>query len=423
MPRNLVDLLAEEEWENPISEGVLTASAAPAASPLAALAATELPEDTADPGVTAPATSPTPKSTTPRLRDDELLRAQGRARASSRRANFGRAMDEILGAAGGYKASDSFWDNVERQGAQGVADLKERRGMERQGRLDAQADALTSARVAALESKGPKKGRYALLAGPLGVTPEALDNADPAVVRSMVELVKAGKAVEAKRLADEEQRKWLETEHVKDRSSRERAAALSAGAKSDLSDSKSNVPGLEKVEGATPTEDDAKKVKVTMDAANRMKPLIAQLRALHNVHGTELVGSAANEMEQIMTAIKLEAKTIAELGALSGPDLALMNQLSGIDPTSLKANAKALFGLDNTKSALTQLERWIDTSVDAKKKTYGYRDKPGTAPAPRVATPESAQVRKAYSPSTGKTYLIDASGQKVGEEEGDTRGR
>ena len=64
--------------------------------------------------------------------------------------------------------------------------------------------------------------------------------------------------------------------------------------------------------------------------------------------GTELYGENATRMNQLLTAIKIEAKNIAELGALSGPDNELMEQLAGVDTTSFGANLKALFGSDNT---------------------------------------------------------------------------
>jgi hypothetical protein len=165
---------------------------------------------------------------------------------------------------------------------------------------------------------------------------------------------------------------------------RQRVAAQAAsGAKEAAAAQGTTVPGLEVSPGAAPTPDDAKKVKTTLDAAGRLKPLVQQLRALHGDKGTELFGADANKMSQIVTAIKLEAKTIAELGALSGPDLDLMNQLSGMDPTTFSANIKAMFGVDNTQEALAQLDTWMENAVKSKKDTYGYRD----APKPETGVP------------------------------------
>lgn len=137
------------------------------------------------------------------------------------------------------------------------------------------------------------------------------------------------------------------------------------------------IPGLEVEPGAAPTAEDAKKVKTAMVAAEKIRGLTGQLRALHQRNGTEYGGTAGTNMGQLATAIQIEAKTIAELGALSGPDQALMESLAGADPSTFWANAKAVFGVDNTQAALDQLEKWVGTQVGAVQRVYGYRPSRG----------------------------------------------
>jgi hypothetical protein len=137
------------------------------------------------------------------------------------------------------------------------------------------------------------------------------------------------------------------------------------------------IPGLEVEPGAAPTPEDAKKVKASRVAAEKMRGYVGELRALHQKYGTEYGGAAGTRMEQLGKAIQLEAKTIAELGALSGPDQALMESISGADPSGLGANLKALVGVDNTGTALDGLEQWVATQEDATKRVYGYRNAAG----------------------------------------------
>jgi hypothetical protein len=177
------------------------------------------------------------------------------------------------------------------------------------------------------------------------------------------------------------------------------------------------IPGLEVEPGAAPTQDDAKKVKASRVAAEKMRGYVAELRELHGKYGTEYGGAAGTRMEQLGKAIQLEAKTIAELGALSGSDLDLMQSISGADPASLGANVKALVGIDNTATALQGLEKWVGTQEGATQRVYGYRPAGGQ---PQASA--SAGERKQYSPSRNVTRVLDAQGNVVRTEQGDTRG-
>lgn len=135
-----------------------------------------------------------------------------------------------------------------------------------------------------------------------------------------------------------------------------------------------NIAGLQKIPGADPTTEDAKKVKQSMAAANRMKNYVSELRDLHSKYGTEYGGQVGNRMEQLTKQIQIEGKNIAELGALSGPDMGLMTSLVQADPGSFGSNVKALFGSDNTQNALTGLEKWVDDTLAGNKSAYGYQD-------------------------------------------------
>ena len=325
--------------------------------------------------------------------DSELEGARQSSDDAFLRAQRGRAGSDFIAAFGGYKPDNSFWDAEEAHGKQGVADLEKKRAMLRQGKQDSRQERLDEAasQLQQLEmakrTKALQPGQNAALAKLFGVAPEVLDGMTPEGRKEFLDAWKSNNTVQAAKLAkeaereyqlgrDETSRKYHHEEGLIRDASHERAMANAAGAKA----AEATVPGLEAAPGASPTAEDAKKVKATLDAANRLKPMVAQLRELHAKHGATMTGEAAQTMDSITTAIKLEAKTIAELGALSGPDMALMNQLAGMDPTSMMTKLKSTFGVDTTQQALQQLDKWVDTQVAAKKKTYGYQDKPA-APA------------------------------------------
>lgn len=146
------------------------------------------------------------------------------------------------------------------------------------------------------------------------------------------------------------------------------------------------VPGFDVQPGVRPTPQDAETIKKINAANGEMLRSISDLRRLHAQYGTKVTGAGALNMRQTLTALKLAAKTIADLGALSGPDMGLMNDLAGGDPTTIEASAKAFFGVDNTEAALQQLERWAQNRISAAAEARGYRPKPAGQPARAPAT-------------------------------------
>lgn len=161
------------------------------------------------------------------------------------------------------------------------------------------------------------------------------------------------------------------------------------------------IPGYEIAPDAAPTPDDAKKVKASLASATRLKGDAAELRRLYRQHGTKLTGPVATRMGQLATSIALEAKTVAELGALTGPDLDLVNKLSASDPASLMSNVKDLFGMDETETGLDGLVRWADQTVESNLQTFGYVRSPTSASgtsAPPSAAPHG--MKSSLTPST-----------------------
>lgn len=177
------------------------------------------------------------------------------------------------------------------------------------------------------------------------------------------------------------------------------------------------VPGLEVVPGAAPTADDAKKVKASMASRERMQRQVQELRELYSGKdgtpgvGTEFVGPSATRMKQLMTGIKLEGKTLAELGALSGPDEALMDSVAGADPTSLVENLKAFipFRGDTIPTAMDGVEKWATSQTESNQKAYGYQPKGGGVPKAQAAQAGGSGGKKvAVDPKTGERLSVDS---------------
>lgn len=143
------------------------------------------------------------------------------------------------------------------------------------------------------------------------------------------------------------------------------------------------------------TGEDPSKVKKAESSAQRMRSAIDRLKALHAANGPTMTGDVGNQMGQLVTEIQMEAKNLAELGALSGPDMDLMRKLAGTDPTSLWVNT---LGSDNTQKSLDELGAWVDSMAGAAKKVYGTTGAvPSTA---RPAAPAKPQAAPAPAPTT-----------------------
>jgi hypothetical protein len=192
--------------------------------------------------------------------------------------------------------------------------------------------------------------------------------------------------------------------------SAERAAATAAGRKDagDVKKAGEDVPpGWVVSPGANPGAESRKKFTGLVTTAERMKGLTNQMRAA--LKGTTGMGrtldpATKTKLQQLSTQIQIEAKDVAGLGALSGPDMGLMNQMAA-DPTSIMANLTTDF-----PTMLGQLDKWADNSVAASSKATGIvRGSGGGAAAPGVK-PARKQSK------SGRWMVQDADGEWSWEE-------
>lgn len=100
-------------------------------------------------------------------------------------------------------------------------------------------------------------------------------------------------------------------------------------------------------------------------ADNEMRGLTAEMRKLLAAAGAgRLVPGSNARIKQLATEIKIAGKNVAALGALSGPDMSLMDAIAG-DPTKLGSLAR------DTGALLDGLDHWGRNSVEAKAKGLG----------------------------------------------------
>lgn len=125
---------------------------------------------------------------------------------------------------------------------------------------------------------------------------------------------------------------------------------------------------------ATKTQNEAFEKLVFAD--KKMRGLTNKMRQMLTKYGAmRLVpGPAQNDIKQLATELQIETKNVAELGAVSGPDMGLMTSIAG-DPSKLGSVARDLDGM------LNGLEHWGQNTVDAKSTSIGARRKAGQGSA------------------------------------------
>jgi hypothetical protein len=142
-------------------------------------------------------------------------------------------------------------------------------------------------------------------------------------------------------------------------------------------------------------------------AAKRMKGLTAQMRqalqGLDVVDRLNPLGAKRNALKQLATMTQIEAKNVAMLGALSGPDFALMQAIAA-DPTSLQSLTK-----DQT-SVLDQLDAWGENSAKAAAENIGAKPKASATPD---VTPPKGKVPM-ISEASGNTIFVTPATAEAG---------
>lgn len=344
--------------------------------------------------------------------EDDLAGAQRRANLMRGLAGMSRGTSRIGAAIAGTRPAQGVGEGLERSASQQVEEYLQRKQA-------AQAEAKSAQEASMRDPLSPASQRLqATVSRAFGsiYTPEEISQMTAADAPLIMDAGKFRSTLDARRQEREDalaaraeertgrateaerQRTFQAGENAKNRAAQ---AALARGRAPKAPAAPKPVPGsvvpdMEIVPGAAPTADDAKKVKGTLAASARMSKYVDELDQLHTTHGTEYGGKAGTRMGQLATQIQLEAKTISELGALSGPDQELMKSLAGTDPSSFWANVQAMFGVDNTQAALDGLRTWMRDAVEATSSTYGYQPSGGgrATQAPASAPTAGAAPRR-----------------------------
>lgn len=360
------------------------------------------------------------------IRDTELEQAQKNAADRRSTAALGQSVQDYterptnlldyaqrLGGGGVTQAPKSDrWDKYAAEGDRAVGDLMERR------KSEASMAAKSKAAEDEAEKKDPNSASAKFVREFIGQQAPSLSTqlegksiddmavAFPWVSKLIEEHAGEIKASAAAKLKAEDDAKKEETKKATDAESlrrfeitsgnaKEGAAATRALAGANYSLNKEKFaneqtekaakkaedipPGYEVAPGQSPGAETRKKFTTLVSSAEKMRGLTAQMReAIKGTNGLSrtLDPKTVTKLKQLGTMISIEGKNVAGLGALSGPDMALMEAIAS-DPTSIRTNLTV-----DLPRMLDQLDAWGDNSVAGESKATGIVKSDGAATAP-----------------------------------------
>jgi hypothetical protein len=182
----------------------------------------------------------------------------------------------------------------------------------------------------------------------------------------------------------------------------------------------SQVGGWKLSDGATPTADDAKKFKTGAAAARSLLSNLNEYQGLVDKYGSEVGGKVAQRMDSLVRDIQLSAKNedLYGLGVLTGPDLALLEEVVGSAPTGVTSKLNPFAGSKASNKA-QQFREMVNTRMNSKAKTYGFEPQDewkalarGGSPSPSGGSPlggsDAVAAPPAIKPGTvedGHVYM------------------
>ncbi len=183
---------------------------------------------------------------------------------------------------------------------------------------------------------------------------------------------------------------------------RAEARDVRAGAKADKADeavAEQTIPGLTHDPKVRLDKAEVQNIRSAHADAEVMKGLIAELDGLIEKNGLEILpGPDKVRMQTLLRQLQLKAKgpAFAQLGVLSGPDLAILEDLTG-DPTDWKSLFKG--GAEGVRTRLGVFNNTLQSGLDNAEKTHGYS--------------KDAKVVPGETAPAGRVHVIDESGANI----------
>lgn len=163
------------------------------------------------------------------------------------------------------------------------------------------------------------------------------------------------------------------------------------------------IPGLERTGDVRPSIPEASQLREGKASVESMITDLNELAQLVKKHGFETApGEVKDRMGVLSSNITLNGKNAFKLGALSGSDIKLLEDLAQ-NPTSLWTVAKNLGNSDNLISGYDKFRELLKKGFETKARSMGYT---GSIQSGKTV------AKKQYSKSRNQTKLIYSDGSE-----------
>lgn len=149
-----------------------------------------------------------------------------------------------------------------------------------------------------------------------------------------------------------------------------------------------SVPGFDIVPGQAPSKDDAKKLKDVAESKKIIEEQLNEYKDLVKKHGSETIGgNVANKMNQRITNMTMNLKTMEQLGVLNPGDTEQMEKM--IPNATDFVGSFNPYRKKNVEEGLQVFQNYLDSKLTAAAQARGYAPKnaqPGQTPIPGQTT-------------------------------------
>lgn len=343
------------------------------------------------------ATNKAPEPTQAEKDATELKALQARADREGNWNELGSLLSQNAALIRGHpeQYNDASFARGAQQARQGVKDFEERKAAARQSvQDDAQAFQAKQLRDS-LDPNSDMSKRATMLAKATGLVPPSYDGPLTASMWSDMKdgatlgqakqnhadtLAQADRELAFKGKEGEANRKnalQLERERTAGEYRLHQMETAAKGAKSN--DAQEVSPGWTTTPGIRLKDEEAAKFRGGVAAQRDLEATAAELKALVQKHGTEqMPGPAKTRMQSLVAKLKVQAKNIDQLGALSGSDYKLLDDQVP-DPTAWTSMS--------SENALTGLDQLVGNGRDTVRSSassLGIKSRPAAAPQKSV---------------------------------------
>lgn len=186
----------------------------------------------------------------------------------------------------------------------------------------------------------------------------------------------------------------------------QRATAQQKEEKKSEADEVLNIPDFERVQGVKVKPDEAARLRKAKGEFDSLNQNLREYRDhVKNYGNFEYFGKAGGQMGSLANSVRMNLKNLYELGALAGPDMALL-ETQITNPDQLK---NLLTSNKTAEASLEETQKTLERNFLNKMAASGYKQQGQNVPQ-KAAPSERVPVKKFQNKELNKTKIVYSDG-------------